>query len=268
MSDSSSTVSVGGHSIFVREFGAEGLPPIVLVHGLYGDSSTVAPLAERFADRFHVIAPDALGHGHSDHPVDFTLEDQGRVLDGLVAEKGYDSAALVGISLGSYISAKAAILEPERVSHLVLVVSKAHGATSSSAAYAERMGFDLANASPAETLEFMAGALWSPATSPELRAEITAWQSALDIELTPDERNAIERSVRGFDLRPELDRITAPTLVISGRDDGLNPPEAGEEVARHIPGARFEVYENAGHVLAFEQIDRLVADVTEFVFGS
>ncbi len=268
MSESSSTVPVDGHSIFIREFGADGLPPMVLVHGLYGDASSVAPVARRFADRFHVIAPDALGHGRSDHPSEFSLDDQGRMLGGLVAAKGYDSATMVGISLGSYISAAAAILEPARASHLVLVVSKAHGVTSSSAAYAERMGFDLLNASPAEVLEFMAGAIWSPATPSPRRDEITSWQSVPEVELTPEERGAIERSIRGFDLRPRLSGITAPTLVISGRDDGLNPPEAGEEVARYIPGARFEVYENAGHVLPFEQLDRFVADVTDFVLDS
>ena len=260
-----SVIELNGHHVHFREFGDPGLPLLVLVHGLYGDSSTVAPLAERLADRFHVIAPDALGHGRSDHPAEFTLEDQGTMLDALVATLGHTAATLAGVSMGSYLAAEAAILEPERVSHLVLVVGKAHGTTSSSAAYAARMGFDLAKATPDEMLAFMAGAIWSPDTTPERRAEILAMQAESQVVLTPEERAAVERSLAGFDLRPELHRITAATLVISGRDDGLNPPEAGEELARHIPGARFEVYEHSGHVLAFEEEDKLVADIMEFV---
>jgi 3-oxoadipate enol-lactonase len=261
-------MKLNGHDVFVREFGDPGLPLLVLVHGLYGDTSTVAPLAERLADRFHVVTPDALGHGRSDHPAEFTLEDQGRTLDTLLATLGDGAAILVGVSMGSYLAAEAAILEPSRVSHLVLVVGKAHGTTSSSAAYAARMGFDLAAATPEEALEFMAGAIWSPDTTPERRAEILAMQSESQIDLTADEKAAVERSLAGFDLRPELHRITAETLVISGRDDGLNPPEAGEELARHIRGSRFEVYEHSGHLLAFEEIDRLVADITEFALDA
>ncbi len=52
--------------------------------------------------------------------------------------------------MGSCIAAQAAILEPSRASRLVLVVPKAHGTTSSSAAYAKRMGFDLGTATREE----------------------------------------------------------------------------------------------------------------------
>lgn len=85
--------------------------------------------------------------------------------------------------------------------------------------------------------------------------------------LTADERVAVERSLAGFDLRPALPSIVTPTLVLSGRSDGLNPPEAGEEVASLIPGARFEVYEASGHMLPWEEQDRFVEDVTGSILG-
>jgi 3-oxoadipate enol-lactonase len=262
------TIEIDGSSLFYLEFGDAGNPPLVMLHGLYGDSSTMASLAERFADRFRVFAPDALGHGRSSRPAGFTLEDQGRVLNGFVAAFGYDSAALLGVSMGSYLVTEAAILEPARTSKLVLVVPKAHGTTSSSVAYARRMGFDLSAASPEEMVAFMAGALWSPHTSQERRDELLAdAQPESQIVLTAEERDAVERSLAGFDLRPGLPSITAPTLVISGAADGLNPPAAGEELARLIPDAHFEVYEHSGHMLAAEETDRLVAEVTGFLLG-
>jgi pimeloyl-ACP methyl ester carboxylesterase len=269
-SDNARTMNVNGNDVLYRTFGSSELPPLVLLHGLYGDGASVASLAERFADRFHVVAPDALGHGRSDRPEGFTLADQGRMIDALVAGLGYDSAAIVGISMGSYLAAQAAILEPARVSRLVLVVGKAHGTTSSSIAYAQRMGFDIGGATPEEFLEFMAGAIWSRDTTPERRAE--ALQELAErtdtVALGPEEQAAVERSLAGFDLRPTLDRITAPTLVISGLDDGLNPPSSGQELADGIPGARFVVYEHSGHMLAYEETDRLLADVTAFILGS
>ncbi len=261
------TVEINGNSIFFREFGDEANPPIVLLHGLYGDSSGMTAFAELLAGRFRVIAPDALGHGRSAHPREFSLEESGRAIDGLIAHLGYDAAAVMGVSMGSYVAAQAAIAEPSRVSRLVLVVAKAHGTTSSSAAYAKRMGFDLSTAAPDEMLEFMAGALWSPDTPKARRDAIFAEQAAEQVVLSPDERAAVERSLAGFDLRPTLGLVTAPTLVVSGRSDGLNPPESGAEVAAHIPGARFEVYEHSGHMLVAEEPDRLLAEVTAFVLG-
>jgi pimeloyl-ACP methyl ester carboxylesterase len=259
--------SAGTGDLYFQDFGDPSHPPLVIIHGLYGDSSTMVPLAQRFADRFRVIAIDALGHGRSPRPTGFTLEHSGRAVVDLIRSLGYESAVVLGISMGSYVAAQAAIVEPSRVSRLILVVSKAHGLTSSVAAFAAREGFDLAAATMDETLAFMAGAMWSPQTPQETRDAITAAQADDAWQATADERAAIERSLAGFDLRPALPSITAPTLVVSGLSDGLNPPEAGEEVARLIAGARFVVYENSGHMLASEETDRLVADVTRLVLG-
>ena len=258
--------TVEGESVFYLEFGDPAQPPLILLHGLYGDSALMAPLAERFADDFHVIAPDALGHGRSGRPADFTLVDQGRMVNGLVAGVVGVGAAVMGISMGSYLAAQAAILEPARTTRLVLVVPKAHGTTSSTAAYAKRIGFDLAQATPEEAFAALAGALWSPDTPQSRRDEVLAVPTTA-IVLTPQEMAAVERSLAGFDLRPTLPSITAPTLVISGRFDGLNSPEVGREVAERIPGARFEVYEHSGHMLGDEETDRLVADVTAFALA-
>jgi 3-oxoadipate enol-lactonase len=258
------TVDVGDWSIHYRDYGLAEHPPLFLVHGLYGDSSSMATLATALAGRFRTITPDMLGHGRSSRPAAFTLADQGRALNGLVQTLGYDSAAVVGVSMGSYIAAQAAILEPARTSRLVLVVSKAHGRTSSTAAYAERLGIDLAALTPEAATALMADALWSPATPQTRRDEILA-TAAEQVVLGPAEQAAVERSLAGFDLRPALPGITAPTLVVSGRSDGLNPPEAGEEVAGRIPGARFVVYERSGHLLAAEETDRLAADTVDFV---
>jgi 3-oxoadipate enol-lactonase len=258
------TVTIEGDRVAYRRFGTAGSPPILLLHGLYGDSSTVATVGQRLGESFDVVAPDALGHGRSAHPASFTLEGQGRMLLGLATELGFERFSLVGISMGSYLAAQTAILDPDRIEHLVLVVSKAHGLTSSSSAYAARNGFDLASATPEETFAFLSGAVWSPETTDADRARIGA-ELAGGVQLTGAERDAVEASLAGFDLRPSLGLITAKTLVVSGRSDGLNPPESGREVADGIPGAVFEIYERSGHALPYEEEDRFVSEVTAFI---
>src|SRR3982751_846213 len=62
------TKQVDGLSIFYREAGPKEAPTILLLHGLPTSSRQFEPLFARLADRFHLIAPDYPGFGHSDWP--------------------------------------------------------------------------------------------------------------------------------------------------------------------------------------------------------
>jgi pimeloyl-ACP methyl ester carboxylesterase len=62
-----------------------------------------------------------------------------------------------------------------------------------------------------------------------------------------------------------LGDIRAPTLVFHGTDDPLIPARAGRELARRIPGARFEPIEGAGHVLILERTEEVTELVMEFI---
>src|SRR5213595_1913254 len=62
------TVEVDGLSIFYREAGPKDAPTILLLHGLPSSSRMFDSLFARLADRFHLVAPDYPGFGHSDWP--------------------------------------------------------------------------------------------------------------------------------------------------------------------------------------------------------
>jgi pimeloyl-ACP methyl ester carboxylesterase len=66
-------------------------------------------------------------------------------------------------------------------------------------------------------------------------------------------------------LRGRLRRITAPTLVVAGAQDGLVPTIYAETYANEIPGARLEVMQGAAHWLPFEKPDELTALVRDFL---
>ncbi|HEX3593473.1 MAG TPA: alpha/beta fold hydrolase, partial [Polyangiaceae bacterium] len=59
------TVKVDGLSIFYREAGPKDAPTLLLLHGLPSSSRMFEPLFTRLADRFHLVAPDYPGFGHS-----------------------------------------------------------------------------------------------------------------------------------------------------------------------------------------------------------
>jgi hypothetical protein len=62
------TLKVDGLSIFYREAGSTDLPALLLLHGLPSSSRMFEPLFSRLADRYHLVAPDYPGFGHSDWP--------------------------------------------------------------------------------------------------------------------------------------------------------------------------------------------------------
>src|SRR5437868_2744545 len=62
------TAKVDGLSIFYREAGPKDAPTILLLHGLPSSSRMFEPLFARLSDRFHLVAPDYPGFGHSDWP--------------------------------------------------------------------------------------------------------------------------------------------------------------------------------------------------------
>ena len=74
-----------------------------------------------------------------------------------------------------------------------------------------------------------------------------------------------EGFLRRFDLRPELARITAPTLVISGAHDWICPPVFGEEIHRLIPGSRYVLFEESSHSLRVDEPERLVSEILRFI---
>jgi pimeloyl-ACP methyl ester carboxylesterase len=68
-------------------------------------------------------------------------------------------------------------------------------------------------------------------------------------------------------LKKRLHRITAPTLVVWGRQDGLVPPVYAQEFAERIPGARVELVDRAAHMPQLEQTERVAGLVHSFLAG-
>jgi proline iminopeptidase len=88
---------------------------------------------------------------------------------------------------------------------------------------------------------------------------------ALPVRLDPLRQfNAGEAAT--MDLRPELGRITAPTLVLVGRYDFITNPQMAADIVRHIPNAYLIVFERSGHMPYVEEPDAWRAAIRNFVF--
>lgn len=101
-----------------REWGAASLPALVCLHGVTSHARHFARLAERLADRFHVVALDLRGHGDSPWEPPWHLEQH--VADVLEAAPP-EPAAWLGHSFGGRIAYETAAAAPDRVERLVLL---------------------------------------------------------------------------------------------------------------------------------------------------
>ena len=99
-------------------WGDPALPPLVCLHGLSSYGGRFARLAERLADRYHVIAPDLLGHGHSEWEPPWDVDAH---LAAVLATVPDGPAAWMGHSFGGRLLAELAAREPERIERLVLL---------------------------------------------------------------------------------------------------------------------------------------------------
>jgi proline iminopeptidase len=71
--------------------------------------------------------------------------------------------------------------------------------------------------------------------------------------------------LRTYDVREQLPKITAPTLVIGARHDWICPPEFAEEIAARIANAELRIFENSGHAVRADEPEALLDAIAGFL---
>jgi pimeloyl-ACP methyl ester carboxylesterase len=124
------TVKVDGLSIFYREAGPKNAPTILLLHGLPSSSRMFEPLFSRLSDRFHLIAPDYPGFGHSDWPdprkFAYTFDHLAVVMEHFTEAVGISKYNLYMQDYGGPVGFRMILAHPERVEALIVQDAVAH----------------------------------------------------------------------------------------------------------------------------------------------
>ena len=234
-----------------------GEGPTVLMGSSLGTSLQMWDEQLPLADRFRLIRYDHRGHGKSPAPPGpYEISD----LAGDVLELGLGRTHYVGLSIGAMIGMWIAAHAPERIDrHVVICTSAQLGPPSM---WQERAAKVLEAGSTEPVADAVVDRWLTPAFAaehPDARAKLRAMLTSADPAGYAACCGAIER----MDLRADLGRITAPTLVISGADDLATPVEHQRLIAEAIPGARHEILSPAAHVAAVEQagaVNRLIEE--------
>lgn len=254
-----------GVELFVRDLGGAGLPPLVVLHGLYGSSRNWVTAGRGLSEQFHVLALDLRNHGQSPHRhgmrYDALVEDVLTTLDGA----GIDAFTLMGHSLGGKVAMTLACRRPQRVDALwVLDIAPREYAPDTSLLDA-LLAVDLSAATRRADVEEQVAAaipdrglrlflLTNLVRSPEGAAHEYVWQADLEAlrEAMPEIRaNPLAAS----------DRYAGPTTFLVGGRSGYVREADRDAILRHFPRARIVELGGVGHNVHAEDPERFLSAV-------
>lgn len=250
--------------VFARIVRGSG-PGLLLAHGAGGSvEGNYGPILDGLAARHRVVGADYPGTGKTPRSAGPLNVDE--LADQLLAAadaEGLDTFAIAGFSLGGPIAIRAAVRHPERVDALVLTATFAHrdSKLDLAAAVWQRLYESGDHSLLAEYLTLVG--LSTPAlnalTPDQLRDGAHLLAEAIPPG-TPEHTDLVRR----IDVRDDLARVTAPTLVISTTGDLLVSPALHRQLADQIPGARLAEIA-AGHLPFAERPEEWLGLITAFL---
>ena len=235
-------------------------PAVLLLHAWGESRRSFDRLLPLLPTTIRGVAMDQRGHGDAEKPpVGYSLPESAHDIEAFMDALGISSAVLLGSSSGGYVAQQVAITIPHRVAGLVLVGSpRSLRGRPSFADEVDRLS------DPVDADWVRHSLTWFPRFHevPEwyiddrvddgVRVPAHVWREALDGLCS---------------ARPPTDvaAINSPTVIVWGVRDELLLREEQEDLAAAIPGSRLIVYEETGHLVLWEQPERVAAELTSFI---
>jgi len=231
-------------------------PALVFSNSLGTDGRIWERLAARLDERYRLIRYDSRGHGLTDAPLGpYTIAGLADDLLALTASIGVDKFALVGLSVGGLIAQQVAVHAPNRLSALVLCDTAAR--VGSVASWTARIDA-IRKTGLASIADPILERWFAKSFRDARKAELAGWRNMM-VRTPVEGYIATCEALRDADLTAAAPSIATPTLVVVGKEDGSTPPALVKGTADLIPGACFEIIDDAAHMPCIEQPDRLAA---------
>ena len=263
-------LEVNGLRIHYVDWGGEGKPPFVMVHGLDRVARTFDHLATRFTSKYRVLAIDMRGHGDSgwDPQGRYLVEDHVGDLEGVVGQLELRDLVLWGNSTGGRVVQVFAGKHPELVSRVISEDVGPERPRQIADNYAKRVQQEQAGwASQDELLAQLRKS--NPRMSPAVLEPYVRYGT----KKRADGRIEWKRDpqlVKGFvatELWRYVRNIKAPILYIIGGRSNIVPPETQDELRKVLPNAQLVTIPDVGHYPSDEKTDEVVTIVNRFLAG-
>ncbi|HEV8614339.1 MAG TPA: alpha/beta hydrolase [Methylomirabilota bacterium] len=257
---------VNGLRLHLLDWGGEGRPPLLLLHGFTGNAHALDTLAIALQPHFRVLALDQRGHGDSDPADIYTPMAAFDDLSGVVDQLGLGPLVIIGFSMGGRNAMYFASKRPEAVAKLVVVDIGPEISTRYAQAPAgpaepdtwdslEQAAQHLYRGNPYPGIHYYRGVVAHSLRERPDGCLVWKWHPSIK-----------ERRVQvDLDWWSILRAITPPTLVLRGAESHVLDREVGERMARELPHGRFAEVPRAVHMLHEDNPDAVVALLRDFL---
>ena len=265
-------VTVKGRQVHYRRAGSG--PPVVMLHMSPSWAKALDPFTRIFAEHFTAIALDTPGYGYSDllplaKP---EIPDSADALRDTIDALGIKQCGVFGSHTGASIAMEFALRYPERVRTLTLMCTSCGGPQSFG--YQEMVELSATLTSEED---------WASIQTPERMQEALLTSFTPEFLATPNEMfqqtvmttmqfpptitgiRGQNAAILAHDTYDRLPQIKAPTLVMTGADDGLLDPRNSPLLAERIPGAELRMFDGVRHGFNLEAADEVNAALLAFL---
>jgi pimeloyl-ACP methyl ester carboxylesterase len=274
-------VHIQGLKIFYREAGSANAPTLLLLHGFPSSSRMWESLLPLLADKYHLIAPDYPGFGHSSAPspsgFEYTFDNLARVMIELTTRLGVTNYVLFMQDYGGPVGFRMALAHPERVRAIIVQNAVAHEQGLSPLWEARRKYW----ADPTHELEnlkanftsFEATRQRHIGSSPHLdRYDPDTWTDEYAFLIRPGQADIqttlfldYRTNVVSYPLWQDwLRKVRPSTLVVWGKYDPSFTVAGATAYAGDVPKAEVHILE-AGHFALDEATDQIASLVRDFL---
>lgn len=239
-------------------------PPVLLIMGLSFTHEMWFRLLPTLSVRHRAIVFDNRGMGRSDCPLGpYSIRRMAQDAATVLNEAGVSSAHVVGASMGGMIAQELALRYPDRVRSLMLACTSHSGLFGAWPHFRHRPRIKWSGSTRAEREHALRNFLYAQATPSEridedvqVRCQCTWNHQGFWGQLG---------GILTWSSYRRLPHIEVPTIVIHGAEDHLVPPQNGRVLASRIPGARFHLLPDAGHLLITDQPQLSTQMLLEFL---
>ncbi|MDP0500137.1 MAG: alpha/beta fold hydrolase [Verrucomicrobiota bacterium JB022] len=253
--------------LFHRDFGRNGNPPLVLLHGLLGSSRNWMQVGKRLGEQYDVYALDLRNHGQSPHRDGMDYAAMAADVVAWLDAQGLDAVHLVGHSMGGKTAMRLACEHPERVRTLTVAdISPVESPPRWQREFAAMRRLDLGSlktrGDAALKLEdevpdwaFRQFLLTNLDRDPETKGFI--WTVNLA------ELEAALPTLFAAGLEPDQ-HFDGPTLFLKGENSRFIRDAHLPVIGQHFPQARVEVIPKSGHNVHFDNVDAFIEQIEAF----
>lgn len=230
---------------------------VLLLHGWGGSVDNWIPVTNFLKDKCRVTVIDFPGHGQSGDPAQsgWSVDEYFDFTAALIEKLGIAGCDIIAHSFGGRVTLQLASKRPELVGRLLLTGAAGLKPRRGTKYYVKTY-----------TFKFLKKLTYLLPGGKRLREKLSGRFGSADYKALKPSMRATFVKVVNQDLAWCLDRITAETLLVWGRNDTATPVWMGQEMEKHIKGSALIVLEDAGHFAYLDQCDQFLRIADAFLF--